>query len=165
MLLLIVENIGPLEFKEWLFSSRRQFYVGDIFFCRFVWSVTSGHQHTWHFYQCFFSDIIWEKSQKAYFNVGAKGPELGDGNSNNIDNRYDLYHYDFNLYTLINEAFPCLNDIIDRCGSQNGILGTIKMNCKFQGSTDSPVRGPMGPNWFAIFITLLVLVRFGPRWP
>ena len=80
-----------------------------------------------------FNAISWDKSQKAYFNVGAKGPEHGDGIHNHIDNRYDLYYYDLNLYALINEAFPCLNDIIDRCGSQNGILGAIKMNCKDGG--------------------------------
>ena len=30
----------------------------------------------------------------------------------------DLYHYDYPLYSLIYEAFPCTNDIIDRCGNQ-----------------------------------------------
>ena len=106
----------------------------------------------------------WAVGVQAYFNVGGKGPEHGDGIFNHVNNRYDLYHYDPNLYALINEAFPCANDIIDRCGSQNGIFGDIKMNCKAQGSTDPPVRGPTGPNWPAIFITLLVLLRIGPKW-
>ena len=90
-----------------------------------------------------------------------KGPELGDGNHNNIDNRYDLYHYDFNLYTLINEAFPCLNNIIDRCSSQNGIFGAIKMNCQVQSSTEPPGRGTndLPTNWTAVFLISLVLVR------
>ena len=66
---------------------------------------------------------------------------------------------------LINEAFPCLNEIIDRYGDQNGILGAMTTNCKDQGSTNFPVRGLIGPNWFAIFIILSVLVRFGPRGP
>ena len=67
--------------------------------------------------------------EKAYFNVAGKGPEHGDGIHNHIDNRNDLYYYDLNLYALVYEAFPCLNEIIDRCGSQNGIFGEIKMNC------------------------------------
>ena len=110
--------------------------------------------------------ISWDKSQKSYFNVGAKGPELGDGNHNNIDNRYDLYHYDFNLYTLINEAFPCLNSMIDRCSSQNGIVGAIKMNCEAQSSTEPPGRGPndLSTNWTAIFLISLVLVRLMYGW-
>jgi hypothetical protein len=71
----------------------------------------------------------WAIGVQAYFNVGAKGPEHGDGIHNHIDNRNDLYYYDLNLYALINEAFPCLNNIIDRCGSQNDVLGDLKMNC------------------------------------
>ena len=71
--------------------------------------------------------------KKAYFNVGGKGPEHGDGIHNHIDNRNDLYYYDLNLYALVYEAFPCLNEIIDRCGSQNGILADIKMNCNGDG--------------------------------
>ena len=95
------------------------------------------HQSTWDFTNPFSLTsitIIWDKSQKAYFNVGGKGPEHGDGIHNHIDNRYDLYYYDLNLYSLVYEAFPCLNEIIDRCGSQNGILGAIKMNCKDGGN-------------------------------
>ena len=45
----------------------------------------------------------------------------------------DLYYYDYPLYSLIYEAFPCTNDIIDRCGNQGNIHGNIPMNCNGGG--------------------------------
>ena len=45
----------------------------------------------------------------------------------------DLYNYDYPLYSLIYEAFPCTNDIIDRCGNQGNIHGNIPMNCNGGG--------------------------------
>ena len=50
----------------------------------------------------------------------------------------DLYNYDYPLYSLIYEAFPCTNDIIDRCGNQGNIHGNIPMNCN-GGGGGSPI--------------------------
>ena len=65
---------------------------------------------------------------QAYFNVARKGPPGGDGTYNDIATRYDLYYYDYPLYVLIYETFPCSNDIIDRCDSQVDVL---KISSKF----------------------------------
>jgi hypothetical protein len=57
---------------------------------------------------------------QSYFNyAGAKiealGPQNGDGVQNDINTREKLFSYDYILFQLIHELFPCGNWLPKRC--------------------------------------------------
>ncbi|PIK56722.1 hypothetical protein BSL78_06364 [Apostichopus japonicus] len=72
-------------------------------------------------------DEYFAEGVQSFFNV--ESPPVF-GIHNDIDTREELAAYDPTLYNLIREAFPCMNNIVDRCQSQGQISSQpLRMNC------------------------------------
>ncbi|PIK56729.1 hypothetical protein BSL78_06371 [Apostichopus japonicus] len=72
-------------------------------------------------------DEYFAEGVQSFFNV--ESPPVF-GIHNDIDTREELAAYDPTLYNLIREAFPCMNNIVDRCQNQGQISSQpLRMNC------------------------------------
>ncbi|PIK56731.1 hypothetical protein BSL78_06373 [Apostichopus japonicus] len=75
-------------------------------------------------------DEYFAEGVQSFFNV--ESPPVF-GIHNDIDTREELAAYDPTLYNLIREAFPCMNNIVDRCQNQGQISSQpLRMNCAGQ---------------------------------
>ncbi|KAJ8032265.1 hypothetical protein HOLleu_25746 [Holothuria leucospilota] len=86
-------------------------------------------------------DEYFAEGVQSFFNV--ESPFVF-GIHNDIDTREELASYDPTLYGLLREAFPCMNNIVDRCQNQDLIASQpLQMNC---GGTTTGGTGGTGTN-------------------
>lgn len=73
------------------------------------------------------------EATQAFFNQQRLGPKGGDGIQNDINTRTKLRNYDYGLYKLVEEIYPCAaTNYIHRCddiSQSRGMNQVFKMNC------------------------------------
>ncbi|CAM1302306.1 Uncharacterised protein g3216 [Pycnogonum litorale] len=86
----------------------------------------------------------WAEGVQSYFNVNAYS-NPPNGIHNHINTRDKLRSYDYELYKLTKEIFPCGNKYINRCSDRNQVTSSVQRlkmypSCLLEGADMTTIK-------------------------